>query len=716
MAKDPRKKPANVGAQITVSSTPAQTPVPFIPTQGGVRPGGAPGPSQWQDPSDSISQWIRPGVSQVRFPALPTKANIQSNSTSSSITRRQIAPVAAQTVANTTAIQNLANQSIFLGNWSPSTTYQVNNQVLYSGGYYICLALNLNQEPDTHPASWQLITNQNSSVYEGPYSSLTTYQSGETVSFQGGFWVALNTTTGNAPSTSSSHWTLLGASSVLTGTWGSGASYVPNMQVVYPAGGNMWTCLVANVNKQPDINPTYWQLVGPSDLDFIADGTIYIKGIGTVASESVLVPNNNFEASAALPVPGWTANNNATLSYLTSGQQSGNQSLGVYQGTAAGNAYAQTITVYACKPGDEYLIGGYAKSDGTGVPYIMLRNTATGAIIGTSSFGTGTTWTYNTATVTIPSGWNGFSIICLNGSASSGNTAYYDNIYCVKIAQLGSQVAEGPTQFFQSSGSITYRPTSNPLTATDAGGSATVNCAAFTLATTRGNVSYNSGSVTGLSYSTQYYIYFSDPGFSGGSPTYLATTTKTTAIGTGDIFVGSIRTPAAGAQNTSGNSDGGVGASAGSTAAFGFNSAVATTTTNATITNPQNAIDGNTTTDAVIKSTSAVAAADGVLTISGGPALLFAPFNSLTLYVLSSAPSNTAGNNITVSYSLNGGSSYTTIWTVAGSSRALTLDSINLPVGQNLGLVQVKCEVQRNNGTGNIGELDVYEVYVIGLQ
>src|ERR1700693_3137637 len=112
MAKNVYKKPANVGDIITPPTPSAQIVPPFIPTQGGVRPGGAPGPAQWQDPSDSISQWIRPGVSQVRFPVLPTKANIQSNSTSSSIARRQIAPVAAQTAANTLAITNISNQSV----------------------------------------------------------------------------------------------------------------------------------------------------------------------------------------------------------------------------------------------------------------------------------------------------------------------------------------------------------------------------------------------------------------------------------------------------------------------------------------------------------------------------------------------------------------------------------------------------------------------------
>jgi hypothetical protein len=722
MPRNPYEKPANVGDYIPTPTPSAPRPVPpFIPGQGGVRPGGALGPSQFQTESDSIAQWIRPGVSQVRFPALPVKANLQHNAVASSAATRVVAPVAAQTAANTTAIQNLANQSIFLGNWSPTVTYAVNNQVLFNSGYYICLALNLNQQPDTHPTFWQLITNQNSSVYEGTYNPATTYQSRQTVSFQGGFWVALNTTTGNTPSTSSSHWTLLGASSVLTGTWGSGASYVPNMQVVYPAGGNMYTCLVANVNKQPDTNPTFWQLVGPSDLDFIADGTVYIRGIGTVASESLTVANNNFEASSSLPVPGWLAQNGATLSYLTSGQQSGNQSLAVQTGGSNGNALS--TTKYACQPGDMIYVGGFAKSDGTGDSYIGLRvSDATGTAIALDviHFGTGTSWSQQFQSYTMPANAVYFQIICLNASATPNCISYFDNIQTWRILNLGNQVVDGPSNFSATASTLTYRPLSNPLTSTDAGGSAKISVAAFVMRTSsKGDISINSGSVTGLSYDTLYYVYYDDSTLAGGSPTYHATTTKTDAInGSGRFFVGSIMTAVSTGPQTLGNSDGGVGAQSGQTAVFSFSTNTnvnSGTAVSGSITNAS--YDGNPTTKSNINITNVNSSAASITSVvSGAPAGL-SPWSSVTLYVRSAVPSNTVNpgaSPASITYSYAGGSG--TVMSVGpATTRGVTTDSVSLPANINLGTLQVTCSVTRNSGAAQVVELDVYEIYVVAL-
>jgi hypothetical protein len=182
MAKDPYKKPANVGDVIPTPQPSARVVPPFIPTQGGVRPGGAPGPSQWQTESDSINQWIRPGVSQVRFPALPVKANPQGNTVAHSTAKRVVAPYAAQTATNTAAITALS-ESVFLGAWSSSLSYVRLNQVTFGGSYFICLVPNSNQEPDTHPTYWQIVGTGYS--YLGVYSNSTSYSAGNEVTYQG---------------------------------------------------------------------------------------------------------------------------------------------------------------------------------------------------------------------------------------------------------------------------------------------------------------------------------------------------------------------------------------------------------------------------------------------------------------------------------------------------------------------------------------------------
>ncbi len=86
---------------------------------------------------------------------------------------------------------------------------------------------------------------------------------------------------------------------------------------------------------------------------------------------------------------------------------------------------------------------------------------------------------------------------------------------------------------------------SSPLTATDAGASATVSVAAFTLYTSQGNISYNAGSITGLTHATTYYIY-ADDDYAGGTVTYSASTTQTDLVANVNrLFVGNVTTPAA---------------------------------------------------------------------------------------------------------------------------------------------------------------------------
>jgi hypothetical protein len=150
---------------------------------------------------------------------------------------------------------------------------------------------------------------------------------------------------------------------------------------------------------------------------------------------------------------------------------------------------------------------------------------------------------------------------------------------------------------------ITYRPTSNPLTAHDAGSSATIFIASFSMRVPGiADIVENSGSITGLVYNTLYYVYFDDPGFVGGAVIYLATTVKETALsGAGRFFVGSILAPIAGAQDTVGNGDGGSGAQSGNVYRVSFINAQAVTIIGSfAIINPYGAIDGDTTTFATI--------------------------------------------------------------------------------------------------------------------
>jgi hypothetical protein len=102
-------------------------------------------------------------------------------------------------------------------------------------------------------------------------------------------------------------------------------------------------------------------------------------------------------------------------------------------------------------------------------------------------------------------------------------------------------------------------PTGLAISATDAGASATISVSAHNEVYPQSDgsnvtVSVNSGTVTSLSYSTDYWIYYDDPTQAGGAVTYHATTTQSTAaqIG-GRIAVGAVRTPAPAGALVNGN-------------------------------------------------------------------------------------------------------------------------------------------------------------------
>jgi hypothetical protein len=304
--------------------------------------------------------------------------------------------------------------------------------------------------------------------------------------------------------------------------------------------------------------------------------------------------------------------------------------------------------------------------------------------------------------------------IALSGSTNVspiGNPATWQ---LVGPANLGALI-DGTSRFAATGSTLTYRPTTNPLTATDAGSNVTINIASFIMRTSsKGDISVNSGSITALSYSTLYYIYYDDATLVGGAVTYNATVSKTVGIqGGGRFFVGSIVTPAATAPNTTGNSDGGVGAQSGQTAVFLFGESVAVATSaGATINNLTNCIDGNLTTFGSIIANNASAALSTVLVDAASPSS--APWSSLTLFVRSAVPSASGvGVAISIAYSLNGGASFTFIYNVS-ATRALTVDSIALPTNQNLALLDIEFHVARSAGSGGTAELDFYEAWVVG--
>ena len=263
----------------------------------------------------------------------------------------------------------------------------------------------------------------------------------------------------------------------------------------------------------------------------------------------------------------------------------------------------------------------------------------------------------------------------------------------------------------------TYRPTTNPLTAHDAGSNATVNIAAFHMRVPGfADISLNSGTITNLSYDTLYYIYYNDLSLAGGAVTYLSTTTKEIAITSGSsFFVGSIRTPKAGAFDTVGFGDGGAGAHTGMITKLSFSTV---STVVGAVSSPANMIDGDPTSFAQLScaGTGSLDNKEVILQVVPGIAR---SFSSLTMNVIWSVPTNTlngAGTRVTLSF-IAGGVTAGTITVAAGTTKALRSDTVVIPTTMNPNSCEfiVQAFASAGDSSGSL-VVNVYEVWVEGTE
>lgn len=133
----------------------------------------------------------------------------------------------------------------------------------------------------------------------------------------------------------------------------------------------------------------------------------------------------------------------------------------------------------------------------------------------------------------------------------------------IEAAQAAADAAQADaTEAYRESARIASYPSSGGvLSASDAGSSATISIAAHTrIYPVQGSidvadVAIAAGSVTGLAYSTRYWIYYDDTTLANTAPTFLATTVAAAGqvgAAAGRHALGYIDTPASGGTATSG--------------------------------------------------------------------------------------------------------------------------------------------------------------------
>ncbi len=90
-----------------------------------------------------------------------------------------------------------------------------------------------------------------------------------------------------------------------------------------------------------------------------------------------------------------------------------------------------------------------------------------------------------------------------------------------------------------------------PLSAAADASTATISIGAHTVQYGFGQVAFGSGTISGLSVNTTYYVYASDPEYQGGAATYLATANpQLVTASNANYYVGSIKTPVSASVNT----------------------------------------------------------------------------------------------------------------------------------------------------------------------
>jgi len=465
------------------------------------------------------------------------------------------------------------------------------------------------------------------------------------------------------------------------GAWSATGQYSAGSLV--ELGGEIYIAIAPNANMTPP-NAAFWTAVSAVSFSgaWSAATTYTIGDIVNVGAALYIATATSTNENPTTTSGYWQLLT-GTSTYLGAWSSSTNYSVG-QQVSYNGNFYVAIVANTNVAP---------APTGSTDWVLLGTSNTLIGVYAGGTTYTTG---------MEVTNGGNIWQAL----QATTGNAPPTPPATSVYWQLMGpttlSSVPDGSGVYASTSAGTSYRPTTNPLTSVDAGANATINIASFNMNVSNRSisspVSYNSGSITTLSYGTLYYVYCNDPDFAGGAVTYLATTTKTNVLsGSGYLFVGSIFTAVSGGGTTTGNNDGGSGAQ------YGNNVVVyPTAETNTSWTNPANSFDGNP------ASSSLCGTASGQLILSGFSSMVLPGCSGITLTV-DLQTGGAAGKFTTLLYSTNGGSSFTSFATINGTV-ARTVYSVSIGTNLNPANIQFKMELDMGWTTGDD---TLYQVWLL---
>lgn len=283
--------------------------------------------------------------------------------------------------------------------------------------------------------------------------------------------------------------------------------------------------------------------------DFVPDGSTYLRSIQlSHAAGALTVDNATFQQSAST---GWTVSSGAS-SYTQSASPS--PSIGAqYVVIASGSGGAASITanrVYSCNPGDFVSVGGIVYAFGAVLASVQADfYTGAGAYISSivaSSSGVGWAAIQKSGVVPAAAGRMQLSVQCHSASSFTGVNYVWASINDVRVAGSGARVGDQRNLLQRTITNYPSKVSPGVSYSASAGtpATATISVAAFTALLGSVSVSYNaaSASVTGTNgTNVNYYLYFNDPTYGGGTQTLVATTNQNDLYsGDGYVYVGYV--------------------------------------------------------------------------------------------------------------------------------------------------------------------------------
>lgn len=169
----------------------------------------------------------------------------------------------------------------FVGAYSPTTFYPIGDAVAYGSVVYVAVADSTGIIPP-NAAYWSQFAN--GIEYVGVYSNTANYKKSDIVTYGPSAYIALQDTTGHDPS-QGAYWTQMVSGISPSAVWNSATAYVPGSLVAY--GANLYQAVANNSNQTPTnstgtLNSAYWSIFNTgfrSVGTWLTSSTYYINDV-----------------------------------------------------------------------------------------------------------------------------------------------------------------------------------------------------------------------------------------------------------------------------------------------------------------------------------------------------------------------------------------------------------------------------------------------------